>query len=71
MKALGDGITFLRHPACSRRSLATWDPKASATLAALAQAFGQHARVLHRHAAGLAHQRGAKDRHKINARFGG
>ena len=39
MKALGDGITFLRHPA-SRRSLATWDPKASATLAALAQAFG-------------------------------
>jgi len=70
VKALGDGITFLRHPA-SRRSLATWDPKASATLAALAQAFGQHARVLHRHAAGLAHQRGAKDRHKINARIGG
>ena len=56
-KALSDGITFLMHPAHPRPSPRDIGLKGLCQCGVAEQAFGQHARILHRHAAALTHHR--------------
>jgi hypothetical protein len=61
-EALGGGIAFLMHPAHPRPSPRDIRVDSLRQRGVPAQALGQHARVLHRHAAALAHHWGARMR---------